>query len=77
MVTIGPHRSPVFWGFYPLENGSHDRLIAYWMKLRVGFIVTNLSYPPKGITHFYNGRGTAEQWIKEGKYLMNHQIRGN
>ena len=38
---------------------------------RVGFIVTNLSYPPKGIVHFYNGRGTAEQWIKEGKYARN------
>ena len=38
---------------------------------RVGFIVTNLSYPPKGITRFYNGRGTAEQWIKEGKYAVN------
>jgi hypothetical protein len=38
---------------------------------RVGFIVTNLSYPPKGIVHFYNGRGTAEQWIKEGKYALN------
>jgi len=38
---------------------------------RVGFIVTNLSYPTKGITKFYNGRGTAEQWIKEGKYALN------
>jgi len=38
---------------------------------RVGFIVTNLSYPAKGIVSFYNGRGTAEQWIKEGKYAMN------
>ncbi len=38
---------------------------------RAGFIVTNLSYPPKGITKFYNGRGTAEQWIKEGKYALN------
>jgi hypothetical protein len=38
---------------------------------RVGFIVTNLSYPPKGIGHFYNGRGTAEQWIKEGKQALN------
>ena len=33
---------------------------------RVDFIVTNLSYPPKGIVRFYKGRGTAEQWIKEG-----------
>jgi hypothetical protein len=38
---------------------------------RVGFIVTNLSYPVKGIVSFYNGRGMAEQWIKEGKYALN------
>jgi hypothetical protein len=38
---------------------------------RVGFIVTNLSVKAKGIVHFYNGRGTAEQWIKEGKYALN------
>ena len=38
---------------------------------RVGFIVTNLSYPTKGLVSFYNGRGTAEQWIKEGKYALN------
>jgi hypothetical protein len=38
---------------------------------RVGFIVTNLSAKPKGVVHFYNGRGTAEQWIKEGKYALN------
>ena len=38
---------------------------------RVGFIVTNLSYPTKGLVSFYNGRGTAEQWIKEGEYALN------
>ena len=38
---------------------------------RVGFIVTNLSAKPEGVVHFYNGRGTAEQWIKEGKYALN------
>ena len=38
---------------------------------RVGFIVTNLSYPTKGTIQFYNGRGTVEQWIKEGKYALN------
>ena len=38
---------------------------------RVGFIVTNLSYPTKDIVSFYNGRGTAEQWVKEGKYALN------
>jgi hypothetical protein len=34
---------------------------------RVGFIVTNLSWRSKRVVRFYNGRGTAEQWIKEGK----------
>ena len=38
---------------------------------RVGFIVTNLSYPVLGIVNFYNGRTTAKQWIKEGKYVLN------
>ena len=38
---------------------------------RVGFIVTNLSAKANGVVHFYNGRGTAEQWIKEGKYALN------
>ena len=38
---------------------------------RVGFVITNLSYPTKGIVSFYNGRGTAEQWIMEGKYALN------
>ena len=38
---------------------------------RVGFIITNLSYPVKGIINFYNGRATAEQSIKEGKYALN------
>ena len=38
---------------------------------RVGFVVTNLNLPPEGVTHFYNGRGTAEQRIKEGKYALN------
>jgi hypothetical protein len=34
---------------------------------RIGFIVTNLSRSAKRVVHFYNQRGTAEQWIKEGK----------
>ncbi len=36
-----------------------------------GFIVTNMSASPEGVVHLYNGRGTAEQWIKEGKYALN------
>jgi hypothetical protein len=38
---------------------------------RVGFIVTNLSAKPVGVVHFYNRRGTAEQWIKEEKNALN------
>ncbi len=34
---------------------------------RIGFIVTNLSRPANRVVNFYNQRGTAEQWIKEGK----------
>jgi Transposase DDE domain group 1 len=34
---------------------------------RVGFIVTNLARPAERVVGFYNQRGTAEQWIKEGK----------
>ena len=34
---------------------------------RVGFIVTNIWKSPEHVVPFYNGRGTAEQWIKEGK----------
>jgi len=30
-----------------------------------------MSANAKGVVHFYNGRGTAEQWIKEGKYALN------
>ena len=37
---------------------------------RVGFIVTNMTAGPEGVVRFYNGRGTAEQWIKEGKYAL-------
>lgn len=38
---------------------------------RVGFIVTNLRRKSSNVVKFYNKRGTAEQWIKEGKYALN------
>ena len=50
---------------------------------RVGFIVTNLSLPSRAVVRFYNKRGTAEQWIKEGKHathwtrLSCHRFRAN
>jgi hypothetical protein len=37
---------------------------------RVGFLVTNLTRPAKRVVKFYNGRGTAEQWIREGKNAL-------
>jgi hypothetical protein len=43
----------------------------------------NLSRPTARVTKFYNGRGTAEQWIKEGKNAINwtrlscHSFRNN
>jgi hypothetical protein len=50
---------------------------------RVGFIITNLSLSSRAIVRFYNKRGTAEQWIKEGKQAMHwtrlsrHRFRAN
>jgi len=36
----------------------------------VGFIVTNLKWESRSVAHFYNKRGTTEQWIKEGKQAI-------
>jgi hypothetical protein len=32
--------------------------------------VTNLETPSRAVVRFYNKRGTAEQWIKEGKQAV-------
>jgi hypothetical protein len=37
---------------------------------RVGFIVTNLETDSRAVVRFYNKRGTAKQWIKEGKQAV-------
>ena len=37
---------------------------------RVGFIVTTLATDSRAVVRFYNKRGTAEQWIKEGKQAV-------
>jgi hypothetical protein len=50
---------------------------------QVGFIVTNLTLPSRAVVRFYNKRGTAEQWIKEGKQAVKmtrlscHRFRSN
>jgi hypothetical protein len=47
-----------------VAKGEHH---AGELFLRIGFIVTNLETPSLAVVRFYNKRGTAEQWIKEGK----------
>ena len=37
---------------------------------RIGFIVTNLFWQAYRIVRFYNQRGAAKQWIKEGKQAI-------
>ena len=37
---------------------------------RFGFVVTNLNRSAERVTAFYNQRGKAEQWIKEGKHAI-------
>src|SRR6266478_8725733 len=50
---------------------------------RVGFIVTTLTGTNRAVVRFYNQRGPAEQWIKEGKEathwtrLSCHRFRAN
>ena len=50
---------------------------------RVGFIVTNLETDNRAVVRFYNKRGTAEQWIREGKQAVKitrlscHRFRSN
>ena len=76
-----PPRKPIVWfADFQYQAASWDwprRVIAKveWHREelfpRVGFIVTNMSARAQGVVHFYNGRGTAEQWIKEGKYALN------
>ena len=76
-----PPRKPIVWLYEILYQAtSWDRPRRVVAKVewhegelfpRVGFIVTNMSAKPEGVVHFYNGRGTAEQWIKEGKYALN------
>ena len=48
-------------GWCPRSSGTGE------LYPRVGFIVTNLARPAERVVAFYNQRGTAEQWIKEGK----------
>jgi len=73
------HKPKVFYHSFRYQAGSWDqprRVVAKveWHRdqlfPRVGFLVTNLSWRSQNVVKFYNGRGTAEQWIKEGKQAV-------
>jgi hypothetical protein len=73
------YKPKVFLESFSYQADSWDRprrVVAkvewHWDELlpRVGFIVTNMTSRSRKVVKFYNGRGTAEQWIKEGKYAV-------
>ncbi|MGH8399088.1 MAG: IS1380 family transposase [Gammaproteobacteria bacterium] len=75
-----PSNTPVVWyaGFlYQAKSWERARRVVAKVEWhngelfpRIGFIVTNLKRPAKAVVRFYNQRGTAEQWIKEGKNAL-------
>ena len=75
---------------YQAESWSKPRRIVAKVEhhpgelfARPGFLVTNMTLPSRSLVRFYNKRGTAEQWIKEGKQathwtrLSCHRFRAN
>ena len=54
-------KKPVVWHHdfkYQAKTWDQSRraVAPGWAISRVGFVVTNLSLPGEGVTHFYNGR---------------------
>ena len=88
-----PSHKPIVWykGFlYQAASWKTSRRVVAKVEFhaaelfpRVDFIVTNLELPGRAVVRFYNKRGTAEQWIKEGKQaakmtrLSCHRFRSN
>ncbi len=88
-----PSYKPVVWykGFlYQAASWQTARRVVAKVEFhfgdlfpRVGFIVTNLETPSRAVVRFYDKRGTAEQWIKEGKQVVKmtrpscHRFRSN
>jgi hypothetical protein len=88
-----PSHKPIVWykGFlYQAASWKTARRVVAKVEFhtgelfpRVGFIVTNLEMPSRAVVRFYNKRGTAEQWIKEGKQAVRmtrlscHRFRSN
>jgi DDE family transposase len=87
-----PSHKPVVWykGFlYQAASWKAARRVVAKIEFhfgelfpRVGFIVTNLETDNRAVVRFYK-RGTAEQWIKEGKQAVKmtrlscHRFRSN
>ncbi len=74
-----PKRPQVFFASfgYQAQSWSKPRRVVAKVEWhrgelypRVGFIVTNLRRPAERVVKFYHGRGTAEQWIREGKQAL-------
>src|SRR5438445_8607272 len=88
-----PSHKPIVWykGFlYQAASWKTARRVVAKVEFhtgelfpRVGFIVTNLATSSRAVVRYYNKRGTAEQWIKEGKQAVKmtrlscHRFRSN
>ena len=88
-----PSHKPVVWykGFlYQAASWKRARRVVAKVEFhigelfpRVGFIVSNLGTDSRAVVRFYNERGTAEQWIKDGKQAVKmtrlscHHFRSN
>ncbi|MDH4208848.1 MAG: IS1380 family transposase, partial [Anaerolineae bacterium] len=88
-----PSHKPVVWYksfLYQAESWTKARRVVAKVEFhfgdlfpRVGFIVTNLETDSRAVVRFYNKRGAAEQWIREGKQAVKmtrlscHRFRSN
>jgi hypothetical protein len=88
-----PSHKPIVWykGFlYQAASWKTARQVVARVEFhagemfpRFGLIVTHLGTPSRAVMRFYNKRGTAEQWIKEGKQAVKmtrlscHRFRSN
>jgi hypothetical protein len=81
--TVGPLSQLLVSGGFLGPATAGDRQDRASPRPRVGFIVTTLTGTNRAVVRFYNQRGTAEQWIKEGKAathwtrLSCHRFRAN
>ncbi len=68
-----PHKVRSYFAISAIRRRAERNPGASWRRSsgtpypRAGFIVTNMARPAERVVAFYNQRGTAEQWIKEGK----------